>query len=467
MAEKLTALDVVKSRLEAASLGEFILPLQAGRGTREKIYESLEERLALGRGSSRVREDFQSRQSSLDSRRSILQGYLDAIASQFGATRMTVYQVIGLGIATAEIRVGVPKEVRRIRLVGVENFSPETNEALVRDAESFAERLGQIHRMPKLWLASNAAVLSRDDAEDAGDAAGQIGQDMHCFSEDFTASGLAPFLTSDPLSVDLGEIKKLLTALTLEAVRMDPALVDSLSNVEHRRHVQTLCGQIQERRTIHARLARILRDPLGWNVGQRIDAARDFAARNGGQILPEKHRTRVAELGKDISGTNTLIVRARALPASWTDRAGVTLRAICDNAAKLMAFPKSIRAIRRADEIPAGVIACRGNLRHGALARGRAGPDSPIPATSRQPRSGADAERSADDCEFRGVSIPLQRIQERPQHLSQYPRRQRTGRSQDHGAASQNLCRLALQASGLRVRSAGSTQSSAICSRAL
>ena len=350
VAEKLTALDVVKSRLEAASLGEFILPLQAGRGTREKIYESLEERLALGRGSSRVREDFQSRQSSLDSRRSILQGYLDAIASQFGATRMTVYQVIGLGIATAEIRVGVPKEVRRIRLVGVENFSPETNEALVRDAESFAERLGQIHRMPKLWLASNAAVLSRDDAEDAGDAAGQIAQDMHCFSEDFTASGLAPFLTSDPLSVDLGEIKKLLTALTLEAERMDPALVDSLSNVEHRRHVQTLCGQIQERRTIHARLARILRDPLGWNVGKRIDAARDFAARNGGQILPEKHRARVAELGKDISGTNTLIVRARALPASWTDRAGVTLRAICDNAAKLMAFPKSIRAIRRADE---------------------------------------------------------------------------------------------------------------------
>lgn len=38
VAEKLTALDVVKNCLDAAGLGNFILPLQAGRGTAETVY---------------------------------------------------------------------------------------------------------------------------------------------------------------------------------------------------------------------------------------------------------------------------------------------------------------------------------------------------------------------------------------------------------------------------------------------
>jgi len=48
VAEKLAALDVVKSRLEKAELGEFILPLQAGKSSRQQIAQSLRERLQLG-----------------------------------------------------------------------------------------------------------------------------------------------------------------------------------------------------------------------------------------------------------------------------------------------------------------------------------------------------------------------------------------------------------------------------------
>ncbi len=39
VAEKMAALEVVKSRLEAIGLGEFILPLQAERSTREQVIE--------------------------------------------------------------------------------------------------------------------------------------------------------------------------------------------------------------------------------------------------------------------------------------------------------------------------------------------------------------------------------------------------------------------------------------------
>ena len=45
VAEKLTALDVVKNRLESVGLGDFILPLQAGKSSSVQVYSSLVGRI--------------------------------------------------------------------------------------------------------------------------------------------------------------------------------------------------------------------------------------------------------------------------------------------------------------------------------------------------------------------------------------------------------------------------------------
>src|SRR5262249_44681467 len=47
VAEKVAALNVVKSRLQAAGLGEFLLPLLAERSAREKVIESIRERVEM------------------------------------------------------------------------------------------------------------------------------------------------------------------------------------------------------------------------------------------------------------------------------------------------------------------------------------------------------------------------------------------------------------------------------------
>jgi len=132
VAEKLNALDVVKNRLEAVGLGEFILPLQAGRSSRENVYESLGERMYLGRGAGSRKTAFQSRQGALERKRATLQNYLDTLETLFGTTGMNVFEIIGHGIATNDIRETVPKEVRRIHISGVEDFGPEKIEGLAR-----------------------------------------------------------------------------------------------------------------------------------------------------------------------------------------------------------------------------------------------------------------------------------------------------------------------------------------------
>ena len=47
VAEKMAALDVVKSRLEFVGLGEFVLPLQAERSTKEKVIQSIRDRVEM------------------------------------------------------------------------------------------------------------------------------------------------------------------------------------------------------------------------------------------------------------------------------------------------------------------------------------------------------------------------------------------------------------------------------------
>ena len=58
VAEKMAALNVVRSRLEAIKLGEFLLPLQADRSSRENVVRSIRERIEMDPG--RASRDYES-----------------------------------------------------------------------------------------------------------------------------------------------------------------------------------------------------------------------------------------------------------------------------------------------------------------------------------------------------------------------------------------------------------------------
>ncbi len=150
VAEKLAALDVVKNRLEASGLGNFILPLQARRRTSEPVYESIENRLKMLKmecGDERIRDRFETVRSRSNRRRAILQGYLNALGSNFGSTGLTVYQVIGHAICTSDIRDHLPREIRRISIPRVDSLGEAAVKELVDEAAAFGNRLSQITRM--------------------------------------------------------------------------------------------------------------------------------------------------------------------------------------------------------------------------------------------------------------------------------------------------------------------------------
>ena len=107
VAEKLAALEVVKSRLESIGLGEFILPLQAARSTRALVVQSIRDRIEMT--VPRISGEYDAKIEKFRQVRSELATYIDAISAQIGHTGFTVFDILGKCIATNDVLLGKPK----------------------------------------------------------------------------------------------------------------------------------------------------------------------------------------------------------------------------------------------------------------------------------------------------------------------------------------------------------------------
>ncbi len=350
VAEKLTALDVVKSRLDAAGLGGFILPLQAGKGTTESVYESIEFRLEMGSGSGASRQQFQMRQNALDKDRAILQGYLDALGSNLGATGLTVHKVIGHAIATAATRAALPREIRRLSIQNTSNMGQNDVEALLSEVRAFGDRLERNINMPVLWRASHAPITTHDLAEDIAATAGELADTLDVYQHDITNSEISVFLTANPFLVDMEAIGKLLVALARDQERIDLDLIETLTDPSIGRLARQLCSQVRERQTLLAVLGQFLRDPEGEDTDARLKSAAEFAATTGNRLDPAQHERRIAELAGRIISVEKAIKSAKALPEIWTN-SGKTLAEIQAEARRIAAQPDEILGLRRADPL--------------------------------------------------------------------------------------------------------------------
>lgn len=108
VAEKLAALNVVRSRLESIALGEFLLPLQAERSTREQVIASLRTRVEM-RPPMKVRD--YDRQIGEFRRLRELADYIELLTTPFAASGLSVHEILGKSIATSSHLENIPREV--------------------------------------------------------------------------------------------------------------------------------------------------------------------------------------------------------------------------------------------------------------------------------------------------------------------------------------------------------------------
>ena len=120
VAEKMAALEVVKSRLEAVALGEFILPLQAKRSTREQVVGSIRSRMEMPRQHSP--QEYEAKLNKFKQIRDELAAYISIISSTFGNTNLKIYDIIGRNILNCDLLASLPQRLIETQIQEIESF---------------------------------------------------------------------------------------------------------------------------------------------------------------------------------------------------------------------------------------------------------------------------------------------------------------------------------------------------------
>jgi hypothetical protein len=147
VAEKMAALEVVKSRLEAIGLGEFLLPLQPNRSTREQVINSIRIRDSLNVNSFPILGDYQGKISHFRNIRDDITSYLKITSSIFGKTDLKVYQILWKNIRNEVIITSLPEELLSHKIDDIETY----------DNLKLSKLIGVATTLEKTWQKASVA----------------------------------------------------------------------------------------------------------------------------------------------------------------------------------------------------------------------------------------------------------------------------------------------------------------------
>ena len=138
VAEKMAALDVVKSRLDRIGLGDLCLELHSHKANRRAVLDELERTLQLGRPASK---DVEKPSADLERVRGQLNAYVEQLHSPVSPSAQTPFQLIG---TLSRLQADGTRRFEAIPQ-GVENWSTSTlteKQAILNDILEHVTELG-------------------------------------------------------------------------------------------------------------------------------------------------------------------------------------------------------------------------------------------------------------------------------------------------------------------------------------
>ena len=221
VAEKLAALNVVRSRLESVGLGEFLLPLQAERSAREQVIQSIRERVQMPLPQP-VR-DYEYQLGEYREVRGQLASYIDLLTSTLDPSGLTVHEILTGNIARAQRLEGVPPGVLEVCAVPDEFLSRSGFEKLRGLGEALAVAMERADAAEQHWGGTGLELPDRFVVEQACDLASQAAAALRVLSAALDGLDEAG-VPDDLVSSDLQKV--------LEALRARPTKDGSMLEIE-------------------------------------------------------------------------------------------------------------------------------------------------------------------------------------------------------------------------------------------
>ena len=142
VAEKSAALEVVRSRLESFGLGEFLLPLQANRSSKEQVISSIRNRVEM-RPCENIAELSSAFKKFKEARQEI-KLYIDILSSKYGKTNFIIHEILGRSIKYSKLINGLPEEIKNLPLPNLENLNSDELEdilSICKEIENSHEKI--------------------------------------------------------------------------------------------------------------------------------------------------------------------------------------------------------------------------------------------------------------------------------------------------------------------------------------
>ena len=157
VAEKLAALEVVESRLEALGLKEFTLRIHSDGSSRKAIAESIRERLSKKKAKKHYSPE--AERERLKEAKTTLDEYARIQGKPVLSTGLTVHEVLGEAIRKREIFESLPNRLQAHSLGDLRQLNPSHIERAIDSFRQFDERYASIDDPNSLWSALETPVL--------------------------------------------------------------------------------------------------------------------------------------------------------------------------------------------------------------------------------------------------------------------------------------------------------------------
>ena len=163
VAEKSAALEVVQSRMEAVGLGDFALPLIAGRSTRDAVLRSIRSRMNMQ--VKPALEDYETELAQYKKVRDQLSKYSQILSSKCNKSGLTVHEVLGNSIATAKLMEKLPDRIRYVQNIPAGQYDKQTMDELLVIANSYVSSWKQLDKSDSFWKGTTARNLVKFQIE--------------------------------------------------------------------------------------------------------------------------------------------------------------------------------------------------------------------------------------------------------------------------------------------------------------
>jgi len=340
VAEKLTALDVVKSRIEAVGLGEFVLPLQAGKASSDTVYTSIEDRLNLyGQTNPQALSEFQFKKEQLEAQKRVLQGYLDILGQDFGRSGLSVHTILGRSVKTSQVRNELPRDIRRAIVPSIKGRTRAEREELVGSAEDFSRALAALEDVPPLLLEVTTEVTSRELADDITEAARELAERVRSLRSAYSSTDYAHIDPEAWKSTDFSDCHAELTELSATTALIGQDIVLFLLDEGNRADAINHSLAIGRAENARSLIAEKLVDPNEKTA--ELDAVYVVAEQAGGVLDPQAATAELERLRNHAKDCERALSVFQRLGAAWSVP-GLTMDVISRLSTLISETPKEI-----------------------------------------------------------------------------------------------------------------------------